>query len=146
MNRITAVKKSAMASRTLPSSLKTIRSLQFKARYGAFIDGREQIEENGSSYKMYSPASGEYLTEVVNTSEAQTKKAIEVAHATFESGVWSKTEVRHRANVLNAMAVELRAEIPRLLELEVAQTGRAIKEMRAQVSIQTHIMQEFCWC
>lgn len=121
--------------KTLRTSLQSVRSYQFKARYGAFINGSEQISKNETSkYKMYSPASGEYLTEIVNTSEAQTKEAIEIAHATFENGVWSKADVRTRANVLNAMAVELRKEIPRLLELEVAQTGRAIKEMRAQVS------------
>ena len=49
------------------------------------------------------------------------------------TGVWSKSDVRHRAKVLNNVAEELRKEIPRLIELEVWQTGRAKREMTAQV-------------
>jgi hypothetical protein len=109
------------------------RGLHFRPQYGAFINGKEQINDQGVRYKLHSPASGEYLCDVVNTTEAQTNEAIEIAQRTFESGVWSKADVRERAKVLNNIAHIMRAEVPRLLELEVAQTGRAIKEMKAQL-------------
>lgn len=53
--------------------------------------------------------------------------AVSVAQKTFESGVWSRCDVRERANVLNKIAAKLRENIPRLAKMEVAQTGRAIR-------------------
>ena len=50
-----------------------------------------------------------------------------VANDTYNSGVWSRSDVRQRATVLNKIAVKLRENIPRLAKLEVAQTGRAIR-------------------
>ena len=56
------------------------------------------------------------------------------SHDVFESGVWSRCDVRERAKVLNRIAEVLRKDIPRLAELEVVQTGRAVREMKAQVN------------
>ncbi len=53
--------------------------------------------------------------------------AVHTAHAAYESGVWSRADIRHRAKVLNEIAAELRRQIPRLAEMEVLQTGRAIR-------------------
>ncbi len=121
------------ASKLFPISRSLNRYYHFKPQYGAFINGKEQISEKGSRYKLLSPASGEYLCDVINTPEDQTNEAIKIAQQVFDSGVWSKSDVRHRGKVLNNIAEAMRAEVPRLLELEVAQTGRPIKEMRAQL-------------
>ena len=53
------------------------------------------------------------------------------------SGVWSRADVRERAKVLNNIAAILRENIPRLAEMEVYQTGRAIKEMNVSCFIST---------
>lgn len=109
-------------------------SSKFKGRYGAFIGGKEIIDGNDKmTYKLYTPHSLEYLCDVENTSEARTNEAIEIAHKAYESGVWSKADVKTRAKVLNNIADLLRKEFDTLLHYEVAQTGRPIKEMRAQV-------------
>jgi acyl-CoA reductase-like NAD-dependent aldehyde dehydrogenase len=42
-------------------------------------------------------------------------------------------DVRDRAKVLNGIAANLRSKIPDLVQIEVAQTGRAIREMKAQL-------------
>ena len=55
------------------------------------------------------------------------------AHATFESGVWSRASANHRSKVLTRLARALEERIPALAELETLQTGRAIREMRAQL-------------
>ncbi len=110
------------------------QSSAFKGRYGAFIGGKEIIDGNDKmTYKLYTPHSLEYLCDVENTSEARTNEAIEIAHQAYESGVWSKADVKTRAKVLNNIADLLRKEFDTLLHYEVAQTGRPIKEMRAQV-------------
>lgn len=56
-----------------------------------------------------------------------------MAHKTFQSGVWSKAPRHVRADVLNKAADLLTANLPSLIGLEVRQTGRCIREMRAQV-------------
>lgn len=59
--------------------------------------------------------------------------AVEVAQAAFKSGVWSKAPRQTRADVLEKAAELLAAKLEELIVLEVEQTGRAIREMRAQV-------------
>lgn len=48
-------------------------------------------------------------------------------------GIWSKSDVRDRSKVLFKIADNLRQQIPRLAEMEVQQTGRPVKEMKAQL-------------
>ncbi|KAI8312238.1 Phenylacetaldehyde dehydrogenase [Colletotrichum sp. SAR11_59] len=60
-------------------------------------------------------------------------EAIRIAHNTFKAGTWSKAPRHVRAEVLDKTAELLTAELPSLIPLEVQQTGRAIREMRAQV-------------
>ncbi len=59
--------------------------------------------------------------------------AVREAHRAFLSGSWSRAPRHARADVLERCAALLEAELPGLIELEVAQTGRAAREMRAQV-------------
>lgn len=58
---------------------------------------------------------------------------IQLAHQTFKSGVWSKAPRHVRADVLDKIADLLSANLSTLIPLEVRQTGRAIREMNAQV-------------
>lgn len=55
------------------------------------------------------------------------------AHAAFKSGVWSKAPRHVRAETLERAADLLTKNLPRLIALEVRQSGRAIREMNAQV-------------
>lgn len=55
------------------------------------------------------------------------------AHKAFKSGVWSRAPRHQRADVLDRCAELLLQALPRLIPLEVEQTGRAIREMNAQV-------------
>jgi len=79
------------------------------------------------------PATGEHLCKVASVEKHTVGEAVELAHDVYQSGVWSRSDVRHRAAVMNKIAVDLRANIDHLAELEVAQTGRAVREMKAQL-------------
>ncbi|TLD34645.1 aldehyde dehydrogenase-like protein [Venturia nashicola] len=68
-----------------------------------------------------------------HTNSTDVTAAISVAHKTFESGVWSRAPRNKRADVLEEIADVLTANIRDLVALEVRQTGRAIREMNAQV-------------
>ncbi|KAF2750135.1 aldehyde dehydrogenase [Sporormia fimetaria CBS 119925] len=60
-------------------------------------------------------------------------EAVKHAHHVFKSGVWSSAPRHVRADVLDNIASLLHTHLPDLIELEVRQTGRAIREMKAQV-------------
>lgn len=55
------------------------------------------------------------------------------AHAVFMSGTWSRATPLHRSQVLTKLARELESRVPEFAEIEMRQTGRAIREMRAQL-------------
>ncbi|KXH59708.1 aldehyde dehydrogenase [Colletotrichum nymphaeae SA-01] len=61
------------------------------------------------------------------------EETIRLAHETFKAGTWSRAPRHVRADVLDKTAELLTADLPSLIPLEVRQTGRAIREMRAQV-------------
>lgn len=61
------------------------------------------------------------------------QSAVADAHSAFKSGVWSRAPAIHRSKVLTRLARALEEHIPALAELETLQTGRAIREMRAQL-------------
>jgi len=105
----------------------------FRERYGAYINGQEVLPPDAQTFKVLAPATDEVLCEVAAGDDALMKQAVDVADETFKSGIWSRSDVRYRANVLNGIAASLRAAIPELLEMEVAQTGRAKREMKAQL-------------
>jgi acyl-CoA reductase-like NAD-dependent aldehyde dehydrogenase len=106
----------------------------FKSEYGVFVDGKMQIPNGCKSFPVFNPATGEQITNVYAADQKTTNHAVECAHTAYMSGIWSRSDVRHRAKVLNTIAENLRKEIPRLAEMEVLQTGRAVKEMKAQLA------------
>ncbi len=104
-----------------------LSSQRFKESYGFFAGGLEVPHER--SFPVFCPFDGRLLTRVADTDADTASKVIENAHKAFESGIWSRSDVRERSRVLTSIAGLLRTNIPRLAELEVYQTGRSIREM-----------------
>jgi acyl-CoA reductase-like NAD-dependent aldehyde dehydrogenase len=94
------------------------------------VNGQFEYPSNLSKFSVYSPSEKVQLCEVKSADAAYVDYAVNIAHKTFESGVWSRSDVRARAVVLNNIAIKLRENIPRLAKMEVAQTGRAIRYIR----------------
>lgn len=108
----------------------------FNAKYGPFVNGKMFLgsnEDPNQTYKLHTPYNLNALCEVENASEDLVNSAIETAHKVYLEGTWSKAPVLQRAKVLNRIAELLREEFERLLFYEVSQTGRPMKEMRAQL-------------
>lgn len=70
---------------------------------------------------------------VHTASEEDVAKAVEMADLQFREGDWSRAPRHHRADVLDKAAALLAARLAALIDVEVRQTGRAVREMRAQV-------------
>ncbi|KAI6152227.1 aldehyde dehydrogenase [Pisolithus tinctorius] len=66
------------------------------------------------------------------TSEA-VEEAVKSAHRVYESGVWSKASPLSRSNVLSKLAQLLEERVSDMARIETLQTGRAIREMNAQI-------------
>jgi acyl-CoA reductase-like NAD-dependent aldehyde dehydrogenase len=58
---------------------------------------------------------------------------MQLAQEAYRSGVWSRKPAHLRADILDKIASLLTDQLPFLIPLEVRQTGRAIREMNAQV-------------
>ena len=59
--------------------------------------------------------------------------AVYNAHAVFRKGDWSMAPALHRAEVLSNLVRLVEQRVPQLAKVETMQTGRAIREMNAQV-------------
>lgn len=88
----------------------------------------------GNYFNVENPATSQLALKAVETTPQDVDYAANIAHDTFLKGTWSKSDVRYRSRVLYNIAENLRIAIPKLADLEVAQTGRPIKEMRAQLA------------
>ena len=105
----------------------------FQSHYGAWIDGKEFNPPNAATYDVEDPARRTKLCTVLDADAAAVDKAVKSSRAAFESGSWSRMDVRDRAEILNEGARALRKRVPEFAEVESIQTGRAIREMNAQL-------------
>jgi hypothetical protein len=130
-----------LAARSLPPvSFRSLRPRWASAaaferdEYGLFIDGAFVAASEGSRLAVENPATTETLAYVANATAADVDRAVTSGQRAFASGSWSRAAVADRANVLNDIAKALRKRIPEFAEKESLQTGRPIREMRAQLT------------
>ncbi|KAI9150806.1 Aldehyde dehydrogenase domain [Paramyrothecium foliicola] len=100
--------------------------------YQLWVAGRSQ-PGRGEFLSVENPANGKVFAQCHTASPEDIEDAVATAHEAFKSGVWSRASRHHRADVLERCASLLSEALPRLIPLEVEQTGRAIREMNAQV-------------
>ncbi|POM59326.1 Aldehyde dehydrogenase, partial [Phytophthora palmivora] len=108
-----------------------------RTEYGLFIDGAF-VSASGSGedarLAVENPATTERLAYVANATAADVNRAVTSGQQAFETGIWSQASVADRANTLNDIAKALRKRIQEFAEKESLQTGRPIREMRAQLT------------
>ncbi|KAI0844913.1 aldehyde dehydrogenase [Daldinia vernicosa] len=100
--------------------------------YLMWVAGNEEVGE-GELLPVEDPATGETFAFCHTASASDVERTIARAEAAFQSGVWSRSSRHYRADILDKSAALLTASLPSLIALEVRQTGRAIREMNAQV-------------
>lgn len=79
------------------------------------------------------PSTGTIFAQCHSASPEDVHQTLTLAHNAFQTGTWSRSPRHHRADVLDRCATLLTTALPDLIPLEVQQTGRAIREMNAQV-------------
>src|SRR5690625_7070874 len=69
-----------------------------------FINGEYVDSHTKETFGSINPATNEKLAAVANADATDTKRAIDVAHQTFKSDVWSKMSVEDRSTILCRMS------------------------------------------
>ncbi|KAI0098493.1 aldehyde dehydrogenase [Daldinia grandis] len=100
--------------------------------YLMWVAGKEEVGEE-ELLPVEDPATGETFAFCHAASTSDVERTVAHAEAAFRSGVWSRSLRHYRADILDKSAALLTASLPSLIALEVRQTGRAIREMNAQV-------------
>ncbi|CDM27159.1 hypothetical protein DTO013E5_4332 [Penicillium roqueforti] len=101
-------------------------------KYRLWLAGKEQ-DGNADLIPIEDPATGEIFAQCHAASPEDVETAISAAQAAYKSGVWSRASRHHRADVLEKCATLLSDSLPQLISTESKQTGRVIREMKAQV-------------
>lgn len=82
---------------------------------------------------VINPATESPIGSTDNTSQEAVDDIVKHSLVTFKIGPWAHADASERYAVLSKAATLLRARLPELVQLETLQTGRPIREMRAQL-------------
>lgn len=83
---------------------------------------------------VINPATESSIATIDSTSLDTVNSIITSSLQNFSSGVWSHADASTRFSVLSKAANLLRSRLPEFIDLETQQTGRPIREMRAQLA------------
>jgi len=100
---------------------------------GLHIGGKQVPAADKSTATVEDPAHLTPIAEVALASADDVDLAVRTAHASFEDGRWSRMAPRSRARILFKAAEALRADLGEMAVLESRQTGRSLREYRAQL-------------
>ncbi|KAF8860907.1 putative aldehyde dehydrogenase family protein [Acephala macrosclerotiorum] len=102
-------------------------------RHTNWVDGAHQPPSKELIH-VINPATEASIATIDATPLETVNSIIESSLKNFSSGVWSKTDASTRFTVLSKAANLLRSRLPEFINLETQQTGRPIREMKAQLS------------
>ncbi|KIK78237.1 hypothetical protein PAXRUDRAFT_164558 [Paxillus rubicundulus Ve08.2h10] len=84
-------------------------------------------------FTVVNPATGAAICSVEASTSQDVDAAVTRAHSAYQSGIWSRASNLTRSTVLSRLAQLLEERIPDMARIESLQTGRAIREMNAQI-------------
>ncbi|MEN0065876.1 MAG: aldehyde dehydrogenase [Myxococcota bacterium] len=90
-----------------------------------YINGRFQPAHDGSTLDDLAPATGERLTTLPNSGPDDVNQAVAAAKAAMQ-GPWSKTSAAERADLCEAIADRIEADLDAFATLESADTGKPL--------------------
>ena len=95
-------------------------------RYQMYINGEQVESQSGKWFSVYDPSTEEVIAEVPEGNKEDVDLAVQAARAAFDTGGWPQTTAQERGRLLFKLADRLRAEAPRLAELESRNSGKPI--------------------
>jgi betaine-aldehyde dehydrogenase len=101
--------------------------------YQLVLDGRETAALSGRTASVTNPATGETVAIVPIAGEDDADRAVLAAHRAFEEGHWPRMAASERGRALIRIAGFLRERVESLARLEVLNSGKPIRDARAEV-------------
>eukprot|EP00928_Gymnodinium_smaydae_P087228 TRINITY_DN71521_c0_g2_i1.p1 TRINITY_DN71521_c0_g2~~TRINITY_DN71521_c0_g2_i1.p1 ORF type:complete len:536 (-),score=134.91 TRINITY_DN71521_c0_g2_i1:149-1756(-) len=129
-----ALGRSAGALRVFSARL-VLRAASSRAvpHYGLWVDGAWKEAADGAVAEVENPATGAAVATVASAGAADVDAAVRGAREAFEDGRWTDLSPRQRCRILFKAAELLRARLGDMAELETRQTGRCLREYKAQL-------------
>ena len=93
---------------------------------GAFVPG-------GSSFESLDPATGQPWAVMPAATAADVNRAVEAAHRAFDAPEWANLTATARGKLLSRLGDLVASHAGELAELETRDTGKIIRETRAQI-------------
>ena len=100
--------------------------------YHMFVGGEHVPSASGKTFEVENPARGETMALISEGDKKDVDLAVSVATEAFRD--WGKASGEERGNVLSRAAQLLRERLDEFVRVEVDQTGRAYREMSAQLA------------
>jgi succinate-semialdehyde dehydrogenase/glutarate-semialdehyde dehydrogenase len=110
-------------------------------RYQAYIGGRWCEADNGSSFQVTNPATGEVLAQVPDMGAAETRRAIEAAKAAWPG--WRRKSAKERANLLRKWHDLMMANLDDLASIMTAEQGKPLAESKGEISYAASFIEWF---
>jgi acyl-CoA reductase-like NAD-dependent aldehyde dehydrogenase len=98
-----------------------------------WIDGTEVPAVAGARFEVRNPATGKLVANVAEGRAEDVSRAVRSASEAFNDGRWSDVDARARGRILAKAAGMLRESLEGMALLETLQTGRCLREYRAQL-------------
>jgi succinate-semialdehyde dehydrogenase / glutarate-semialdehyde dehydrogenase len=110
-------------------------------RQQAYVAGCWCGADNGKSFKVTNPATGEVLAQVPDMGAAETRRAIEAAKAAWPE--WRRTSAKERANLLRKWHDLMIANLDDLAGIMTAEQGKPLSESKGEISYAASFIEWF---
>ena len=110
-------------------------------RQQAYIGGRWCEADNGTSFQVTNPATGEVLAQVPDMGAAETRRAIEAAKAAWPG--WRHKTAKERANLLRKWHDLMMANLEDLARLMTAEQGKPLAESKGEIGYAASFIEWF---
>jgi acyl-CoA reductase-like NAD-dependent aldehyde dehydrogenase len=100
-------------------------------QFQQYIDGAFEYAEE--AFESVNPANGQPWALMPSASAADVSRAVQAAHRAYSDSAWSRLRPTQRGKLLHRLADLLSANAERLAALETADTGKILRETRAQI-------------
>ncbi|WP_312763352.1 acetaldehyde dehydrogenase ExaC [Stutzerimonas balearica] len=119
--------------------------VNFKSRYGNFINGQFVEPVGGQYFTNLSPVNGQPIAEFPRSDAADIEKALDAAHAAADA--WGKTSVQARSLILLQIADRIEQNLEMLAITETWDNGKAVREtLNADIPLAADHFRYFAGC
>ena len=107
----------------------------------AYIDGRWCEADNGKSFPVTNPATGELLAQVPEMGAAETRRAIEAAKRAWPE--WRRKSAKERATLLRKWYDLMMVNVDDLAKIMTAEQGKPLAESKGEISYAASFIEWF---